>query len=189
MLADLFARALEAPLGARPRERRAPHAEARGAIVVLGAVLARDGRLSAALVERVAAAAALFHAGGARTVIATGGITRFRGRSEGDAIAAALVELGVPAPAIVVESAARTTADNARLTAAELRRLGERTAWIVTQPFHARRAVYLFARAGVDARAWHIADSLEYRDRPRALRWLVREYGAWVKLALRRGRL
>jgi uncharacterized SAM-binding protein YcdF (DUF218 family) len=58
--------------------------------------------------------------------------------------------------------------------------------WLVTQPFHARRALRLFRAAGLDARAWHIADSVQYRDRGRAVRWLVREYAAWAKLLLRR---
>ena len=38
----------------------------------------------------------------------------------------------------------------------------------MTQPFHASAPSTCFARAGLDARAWHIADSLEYRDHRRA---------------------
>ncbi|MBC7974045.1 MAG: YdcF family protein, partial [Myxococcales bacterium] len=60
-----------------------------------------------------------------------------------------------------------------------------RSIWLVTQPFHGRRSLRLFRHAGFDARVWHIADSLQYRDRRRAMRWLVREYAAWVLLLLR----
>jgi uncharacterized SAM-binding protein YcdF (DUF218 family) len=87
---------------------------------------------------------------------------------------------------VIVESRSRTTAENARFTAellAEQLRPGAiRTMWIVTQPFHGRRAARLFREAGFDPRVWHIDDSLQYRERRRALRWLVREYAAWGKL-------
>lgn len=148
------------------------------AIVVLGAPL-RSDRLSPILVERVDAAAQLFHAGGAPTVIATGGVTS-GSIAEADAIAAALRARGVPH--VLVERASRTTAENARFTAALLPRGA--TVWLVTQPFHGRRAARLFRAAGLSPRVWHIADSLEYRDRGRALRWVVREYAAWGKLLL-----
>jgi uncharacterized SAM-binding protein YcdF (DUF218 family) len=129
------------------------------------------------LAERATAAAALWRAGGAPIVIATGGLTG-SWRAEADAIAEAIPEIPM-----VVERAARTTADNARRVA-QLLPPGA-SVWLVTQPFHGRRAAYLFRRAGLDAHAWHIADSLEYRDRRRAVRWLVREYAAWVALGLR----
>ena len=58
---------------------------------------------------------------------------------------------------------------------------------VVTQPFHGRRGAWLFRRAGFDAHVWHIDDSVEYRDRRRALRWLVREYAAWARQLLLRG--
>lgn len=148
------------------------------AIVVLGAPL-RSDRLSPILVERVDAAAQLFHAGGAPTVIATGGVTS-GSIAEADAIASALRARGVPH--VLVERASRTTAENARFTAALLPHGA--TVWLVTQPFHGRRAARLFRAAGLSPRVWHIADSLEYRDRGRALRWVVREYAAWGKLLL-----
>ncbi|MEJ7603979.1 MAG: hypothetical protein WKG01_39230, partial [Kofleriaceae bacterium] len=44
------------------------------AIVVLGAPLRSNGQLSPILAERVAAAAALWHAGAAPIVVATGGM-------------------------------------------------------------------------------------------------------------------
>jgi uncharacterized SAM-binding protein YcdF (DUF218 family) len=57
--------------------------------------------------------------------------------------------------------------------------------WIVTQPFHGRRAALLFRRANLDPRVHHIADSVQYRDRRRAVRWLVREYASWALLVAR----
>ena len=144
------------------------------AIVVLGAPLRRDGAPTAVLAERIAAAADLFHRGGAPTVIASGGITQRDSRAEADAIADALVAAGVPRAAIIVERASLTTADNARYAAALLSP-GARV-WLVTQPFHGRRAARLFRREGLAPSVWHITDS------PRRMRWIVREYAAWLRL-------
>ena len=65
------------------------------AIVVLGSPLTPDGQLSSVLAERVDAAAALYHRGGAPVVVATGGTTRGAPRSEAAAIAEGLAAAGV----------------------------------------------------------------------------------------------
>lgn len=174
---DRLARLLEAPLVVDD-----PLVSA-DAIVVLGAPLARGGVLSQILEERVEAAAALYHAGAGRIVVATGGLTEHAPRPEADAIAEALAAVGIPG--VLVERQARNTAQNAAFTARLLAPLGVRTVWLVTQPFHGRRAAHLFRGAGFEPRVWHIADSVEYRDRRRALRWVTREYASWALLAAR----
>jgi uncharacterized SAM-binding protein YcdF (DUF218 family) len=176
---DRIASLLERPLVTRePLVRR-------DAIVVLGAPLGPGDALSPILAERVTAAAALWRAGGGALVVATGGITRGAARAEAEVMAEALSAHGVSD--VVVERQARTTIDNARLTRPLLEARGARSLWLVTQPYHGRRSVRLFRRAGFDAHAWHIDDSLEYRHRGRAVRWLIREYAAWARLWLRRG--
>jgi uncharacterized SAM-binding protein YcdF (DUF218 family) len=176
---DPVARLLERPLVIR--EPFAPL----DAIVVLGAPLGPGGTLSPIVFERVAAAAALWHAGGGRIVVATGGVTRGAARAEADAMVEALGGLGVPGA--IAERMSRSTQDNVRLTTPVLEAHGVRSLWVVTQPFHGRRSARLFRGAGFDAHVWHIADSVEYRDRRRAVRWLVREYAAWARLLVRRG--
>jgi uncharacterized SAM-binding protein YcdF (DUF218 family) len=173
---DLLARALEAPLTVKHP------LEPLDAIVVLGAPLRRSGAMSQILQERIVAAAALYHAGGATHVIATGGATQGAPRAEAEAIAEGLRAAGVAD--VIVESRSRTTAENARFTADLLAGRSVRTVWLVTQPFHGRRAARLFRDVGFEPRVWHIEDSLQYRERRRALRWLVREYAAWGKLFL-----
>jgi uncharacterized SAM-binding protein YcdF (DUF218 family) len=158
--------------------------EQHDAIVVLGAPLTPRGELTAILEERVAAAVALYRAGAARYVVASGGTTAGAPRAEADALAEALRSAGVAN--VLVENRSRTTRENAQLTADLLAPLGARKVLLVTQPFHAKRAALLFRRAGLDARSWHIADSIQYRDRKRALKWLVREYGSWAMVAVRR---
>jgi uncharacterized SAM-binding protein YcdF (DUF218 family) len=177
-LIGLFAKLLEAPL-AIPDVQIEP----RDAIVVLGAPLGPGGRLTQILEERVAAAVQLYRAGGARYVVASGGVTHGAPRAEADALAEALRGAGIPE--VVVESRSRSTVENARYTAELLAPLGVHTIWLVTQPFHGKRAELLFRRIGFEPRVWHISDSIQYRDRTRALKWLLREYGSWAALRLR----
>lgn len=174
-----IARALERPLVV------GDPLETLDAIVVLGAPLGPGDALTAVLAERARAAAALFHAGGAPIVVASGGVTHGARRAEASVLAEAIRAAGVPE--VLVEDASRTTADNARRTAALLAPRGARRVWLVTQPFHGRRAARVFRAAGLEPHVWHIADSLEYRDRRRAVRWLVREYAAWLRLLARGG--
>ena len=163
----------------RPLVIRGEALRALDAIVVLGAPLRAD-KLTPPLVERVEAAAQLFHAGGAKRVVATGGSARGASRSEAAAIAEALHARGVPD--VLVEDQSQTTAENAARTAALI---GACSVWLVTQPFHGRRAARLFRNAGFDPHVWHIADSLQYQSRRRALRWVAREYAAWAALLVR----
>ena len=179
----ILARALERPLVV------ADPLEPLDAIVVLGAPLAPGGLATPILEERAAAAAALYRAGGGARVVVSGGITRGAPRAEAHVLAELLRGHGIEDDTLVLEDVSRTTAENARLVAARLLPLGARRVWIVTQPFHGRRAARLFTRAGLEPRVWHIADSVQYRDRgrARALAWLVREYAAWLRaLASRR---
>jgi uncharacterized SAM-binding protein YcdF (DUF218 family) len=155
------------------------------AIVVLGAPLGPDDELSPIVAERVVAAAALWRAGGGRVVLASGGVTGRATVAEADAMARGLRQLGVPE--VLVERESRTTRENAARSKPLLDAQGVRSVWIVTQPFHGRRSARLFRHAGFDAHVWHIADSIEYRQRRRAVKWLVREYAAWARLLARGG--
>lgn len=175
-LADRVASVLERPLVVRER------LEPLDAIVVLGAPLGPGDALTPILAERIVAAAALWRAGGGRIVVATGGVTGGT-RAEADVIAAALAASGVPD--VIAEPASRSTSENARLCRPILEARGVRSLWIVTQPYHGRRGARLFRGAGFDAHVWHIDDSIEYRERGRAVGWLVREYASWARLGLR----
>lgn len=175
---DLVAKLLERPLAIGDAA-----IEPRDAIVVLGAPLGPGGVLTPILEERVAAAVALYRAGAAPRVVTSGGITQGAPRAEADALAEGLRAAGIAD--VLVENRSLTTAQNAELTAQTVAPYGVRTVWLVTQPFHAKRAALLFRRVGLDAKSWHIADSLQYRDRRRALRWLVREYASWAALVVR----
>jgi uncharacterized SAM-binding protein YcdF (DUF218 family) len=175
-LARALAGALGAPLARRDAFRPAD------AIVVLGAPVAPQGGLTMFLAERVAAGVALWQRGGAPILCVTGGGPP--GRVEADAMAAHALALGVDPAALRVERQARTTEENARFTAALLGAQC-RTVWLVSQPFHLRRARYLFRRHGFEALAWHAEDSAQYRLPGPALRWIAREYAALAVMGAR----
>jgi uncharacterized SAM-binding protein YcdF (DUF218 family) len=171
---ETLVRALGAPLRIADMPARLD------AIVVLGAPLLPGGALTDVLVERVDAAMDLWLLGGGPLVCVSGGDTG-GGIAEADAMGDALIAAGLPADALRRERRSRSTSDNARFSAELLRGDGVGAVWIVTQPFHGRRARRCFRAAGLEARVWPIVDSVEYRQPRRALRWIVREYAALAR--------
>ena len=159
--------AAAALLGA-PLARQSPLRVA-DAIVVLGAPLAADGGLAPLVDERVRVGVDLWQRRLAARLVVTGA-------GEAEAMAARATELGVPADAIVIEPRARSTAENAACVAALLP--ARAAVWLVTQPFHMRRAMLCFRRAGLEPLAWHIHGSIQHTDPARSLRWIAREYPA-----------
>jgi uncharacterized SAM-binding protein YcdF (DUF218 family) len=102
--------------------------------------------------DRVWHAARAYHAGRAPVVVVSGG--RVAGRedrvSEAEAMRDLLVDLGVPADAIVLEDRSRTTRENAVFVAEELQRLGAGDVLLVTSALHMRRALASFAGLGLN---------------------------------------
>ncbi len=156
------------------------------AIVVLGAALRPDGSLSAILEERVAAGVKAWSDGLAPRLCLTGGRSPFASHdvAEARAMAARARSLGVPDAAIEIEDASGSTFENARRCAALLLPKGIRRVWIVTQPFHLRRAKRHFRRAGFVPLGFRIEDSLQFRDPAWGLARVLREYVSWAKTLL-----
>lgn len=83
-------------------------------------------------------------------ILVSGG-NAFRGKaSEAPVVKRFLVDLGVPEDRILLEGESRDTRENARLSAAILRRAGYANPVLVTSAYHMRRSVLLFRRAGVE---------------------------------------
>ena len=156
---------------------------------MLGTPLDARGRLTAIGEERVRAGAKAWHEGVAPLLVLTGGRAPFvrapHGVSEAAAMAARARELGVPGDAIVEEGASSSTLENARACAALLLPRGARKVWIVSHPFHLRRAMRLFRRAGFEPLGWLIAGSMEETLPWWGLRRVAREYLSWAKALLR----
>ncbi len=150
------------------------------AAVVLGAPPWPDGTVTPLLEERLVAGAGLYHAGLVPHLVATGGRSPGCRHDAPEAVimASRLEALGVPATAILVEPRARCTAENARLTAALLLPAGRTTVWVVTQPFHLRRALLWFRRAGLSPRGLELGPSVLDQRPGRGLRFALTEYAA-----------
>lgn len=121
------------------------------AIVVLGAGLRPDGTPSAFLRRRVDAAAELYAAGAAPTVILSGDAhTRADGSvyDEPAAMRDHILTLGVPQDALVLDREGFDTTATCRRAVSVF---GAATAVVVTQDYHLRRALYSCVEAGLDA--------------------------------------
>jgi SanA protein len=156
---------------------------ARSVALVLGAGLWPDGTLTPVLADRVTVAAELHHAGVVQKLLCSGD-NRFVDYNEPQAMLTYAVGLGVPEQDIVLDYAGRRTYDSC-YRAREI--FGVEGAVVVTQRFHAARALYLCEALGVDAVA-AISDRQAYSSR--RVTWETREYLAvalaWWDVNVRR---
>ena len=163
-------------------------AAAADAIVLLGAPLNPDGTLPAGTAERARAALALWRQGEAPVICAVGGHCPPGNEDtaiEREGVSRWLRAEGVPASALRVDRASRSTRGNAEHAARLLLPEGRRRVWLVTQRFHMRRGLLLFRRAGFDPIPFRIEAGILDDDPRWALRHVLREYGSWTLLALR----
>jgi SanA protein len=126
------------------RPEDAPHAQV---ALVLGAQVRPDGTMSDMLADRVTVAAELYRAGKVDRVLVSGDHGRV-GYDEPNTMKRALVEKGVPAEDVFTDHAGFDTWDSV-VRARKVFQVD--SALIVTQGFHAPRAVWLAGRAGLDA--------------------------------------
>jgi uncharacterized SAM-binding protein YcdF (DUF218 family) len=153
------------------------------AIVVLGAgtrtVHGRTGRiavLTLAAASRVLEAARVFGLLAGPLVVSSGGPPAGNDMfADSEAMRRALVELGVPADRIVLESESHVTRDEAVLTARILRARGIRACILVTTDIHMPRALATFRREGLDARPAIARDPLDAMGP--TLQWLPTPQG------------
>lgn len=98
-------------------------------------------------------AARLYHAGRAPRIVASGGSLPWlqEPMSEAEAMRIVLVDFGVPATAIELESASANTRENMRRSREVLDRLGAHRVLLVTSASHMRRALAEASLAGIDA--------------------------------------
>lgn len=153
LAAEALARQIEQGTGPR-RVQDTPTADV---IVVLGGALrpAREPDLPypdmGAGADRVWHAARLYHAGKAPFILASGGNTTPGAPPEAAAIRDLLRNLGVPAPAIVLEGQSLDTVGNATYSAQIIRQRGWQRVLLVTSALHMPRAMRIFREAGIQA--------------------------------------
>lgn len=137
-------------------------------IIVLGAGVRADGRAGPALTRRSTHAADLWKEGFAPFIICSGGTPGHTRRSEADACAEILRGLGVPAEAIFLEDASRSTEENALHSRQVMAANGWQTAILVSDGFHMLRAEWIFRLRGVGVSPGPVVDS-----RPGALEYTL----------------
>lgn len=141
-----------------------------------GKLLRGSGRINPHFRKRVEAAAALYHAGMVKHLLLSGD-NHIAGYDEPTDMKESLVTLGVPESAITLDYAGFRTLDSV-VRARKV--FGQSQVTIVTDDFHAARAVFLARHEGLDAVAFCSAKvSARFLARSR-----VREVGARVKAAL-----
>ena len=122
------------------------------AILVLGARVLPGGVASGSLRARAEAAAALWHAGAAPVIVATGAT---HGQPPGEAVVARdlMLACGVRADAILVEEKSRNTRGNFLFARGLVP--GPRV-FVVTEPFHMGRALHLARLTGYEPLPWPV---------------------------------
>jgi uncharacterized SAM-binding protein YcdF (DUF218 family) len=134
-------------LGVSRRDDRGPA----DAILVVGRALRAD-RPTPGFAARLAHGAELFRAGLAPRVIVAGGLTGRATRTEAAAGREVLLELGVPADAILCEDRSRHTLENLAYVRATLRQHDWPALLVVSDPLHLARIAALARGLGLDAR-------------------------------------
>ncbi|MCI0668913.1 MAG: YdcF family protein [Myxococcaceae bacterium] len=146
-------------------------------LVVLGARVRPSGEPSLALRARVEKAVALYRAGVAPRLLFSGGVGSHP-PSEARAAATLAVSLGVPPEACVLEEDSHSTAENARLSAEVLRRLGATRVVVVSDPYHLLRARQLFRLHGFEVGTSPALQCERHTHLLSRLRWTLRESAA-----------
>jgi len=152
------------------------------AIVVLGASISQPGMLSLESLRRTNLGIELYRRGLAPVLVLLGGST-LSGPTEAEVRAAQARLHGIPAGAILTETRAHTTREEATRVKALLEPRGARTVLLVTNAGHLARARPLFERAGFEVRGVP-SDSAIEDDAPEArleqTRVLVKEILGWL---------
>ena len=153
------------------------------AIVVLAAAVDPDGTLSPESLARAVTGITLYREGRAPLLVLSGTSGR-EGPSEAEVRAGLARSLGVPSEAILTETSALTTREEAARIGAMLRVRRVRRVLLVTDAQHMRRARPLFEQAGLqvfpaaaDARSGAVTSP---GARLRIMRDLLGEWCAWV---------
>jgi uncharacterized SAM-binding protein YcdF (DUF218 family) len=153
--------------------------EPAAAIVVLGAGMQGDGVLNASSLRRAIHGILLFQRGFAPLLVFSGPVSRPPGREEAEVRADMARLLGVSPAAILTETTALTTREEAARMAALLQPRGVSTILLVTSYAHMARSRQLFEKAGFTVQPAPVDDP-SHVDKPEA-RWglmrpLVQEF-------------
>lgn len=120
-------------------------------IVVFGARVHADGRLSDALADRVRTGVDLYRAGRAPRLLFSGGRDSGATLSEPEAMRAFAIEAGVPSEAIILDETGRNTRATVVEVARRLNAAGWRSTLMVSHDYHLARVKLFSHRIGLRA--------------------------------------
>ena len=121
-------------------------------LIVLGAKLHPDGRMSKSMLQRCDAALDAWRRGIAKLFVVCGGKVKDAPRSEASAMAEYLVGQGVPREVILLEDKSVNTYENLCNTCSIMRERGLKDGALVTSDYHLERALWLARVAGIEVK-------------------------------------
>lgn len=155
--------------------------------MLLGAMLLADGAPGPALIRRTDHAARLWAEGRAGVILATGGPAG-AAPTEAEAMRRRLRDLGTPDRAILLETRARDTYENALFSIPILRAHGLGRAILVSDAYHLPRAAMLFRLMGCPVTGSAAASTAPRRDRMARAGWetlaIPRDFGRGLRARL-----
>lgn len=141
--------------------------------IVLGAAI-YESRPSPVFEERIRHGLNLQREGLVRKLIFTGGFGDGAKWAEAEVAKRFALDHGIPSQAILIETTSRTTRDNLHEARGLMRSNGIRTAVIVSDPLHLKRALKMAKDLGIDASAAPTPTS-RYRTWRTKIGFLLRE--------------
>lgn len=143
------------------------------AAIVLGAAI-RGDQPSPVFRERIRHGIDLYRAGRVKKLVFTGGYGEGARLAEASVAYRYAVRRGIPVSGMLVETRSRTTQQNLAEAAALLRDGNLRTALVVSDPLHLKRALAMARDQGIDASGAPTPTSM-YRSWPSRAGFLLRE--------------
>lgn len=163
--------------------RKSRNAVKSDCVIVLGARVWPDGRMSKSLLYRCESALEAWRSGLAQNIIVCGAQGDDEPAAEADVMAAWFVKSGVPEKSVWKDAASVNTQENLENAAEIMAERGWKTAIIATNDYHVQRALWIARDVGIDACA------VAARSPGSAKAWLlsrVREPVSWVLYWLRK---
>lgn len=163
--------------------RKSRNAVKSDCVIVLGARVWPDGRMSKSLLYRCESALEAWRSGLAQNIIVCGAQGDDEPAAEADVMAAWFVKSGVPEESVWKDAASVNTQENLENAAEIMAERGWKTAIIATNDYHVQRALWIARDVGIDACA------VAARSPGSAKAWLlsrVREPVSWVLYWLRK---
>ena len=152
-------------------------------IIVLGAHVWMDGRLSNALTYRCEAALQAWRDGVAPVIIVCGGQGDNEPEPEADAMRRWMIGHGVPEDRVIAEAASKNTRENLRNARAIMERRGDATCAVCTSNYHLRRALWQARDEGLTAMGIAAPST---KDAISFARGRFRETCSWILYFLRK---